>query len=130
MSEDLEAGSRTQIDYEQLMEWNPDVVFIDHGGINGGNTVERVRQEMLSGRQYAQLAAVEKDAVYLVPSGVFYWDMGLQKVLLVMNMAKALHPDKFEDLDMAREVQDFYQTFYDYPLTREQAEKILNREAP
>ena len=130
VSEDLKAGSRTQIDYEQLMEWNPDVVFIDHGGINGGDTVERVRQEMLSGQQYAQLAAVENDAVYLVPSGVFYWDMGLQKVLLVMNMAKTLYPDKFEDLDMAREVQEFYQTFYDYPLTREQAEKILNREAP
>lgn len=130
VSEELKAGSRTQIDYEQLMEWNPDVIFIDHGGINGGNTVERVRQDLLAEKQYANLTAVQKDAVYLVPSGVFYWDMGLQKVLLVMNMAKTLHPDKFENLDMVQEVQEFYQTFFDYDLSREQAQKILDREEP
>lgn len=36
VSKDLEAGNRTQIDYEQLMNWNPDVIFIDHGGMNDG----------------------------------------------------------------------------------------------
>ena len=41
VSADLEAGSRTQIDYEQLMAWNPDYIFIDHGGINDGETVEQ-----------------------------------------------------------------------------------------
>ena len=130
VSADLEAGSRTQIDYEQLMAWNPDYIFIDHGGINDGETVEQVREELLASDQYQELAAVKDHAVYAVPSGVFYWDMGLQKVLLVMHMAKILHPEEFADLDMVKEVQEFYETFYDYPLTAEQAQKILMREAP
>ena len=130
VSADLEAGSRTQIDYEQLMTWNPDYVFIDHGGINDGESAEEVREEMLSSDQYQELSAVKNNAVYAVPSGVFYWDMGLQKILLVMHMAKILHPEAFADLDMVQEVQNFYQTFYDYPLSAEQAQQILNREGP
>ena len=47
-----------------------------------------------------------------------------------MHMAKILHPEEFADLDMVKEVQEFYETFYDYPLTAEQAQKILMREAP
>ena len=130
VSSDLEAGSRTQIDYEQLMTWNPDYVFIDHGGINDGESAEEVRDEMLSSDQYQELSAVKNHAVYAVPSGVFYWDMGLQKILLVMHMAKLLHPEEFADLDMVQEVQYFYETFYDYPLSAEQAQQILNREGP
>lgn len=130
VSADLQAGSRTQIDYEQLMTWDPDYVFIDHGGINDGESAEEVRDGMLSSDQYQELEAVKNNAVYTVPSGVFYWDMGLQKILLVMYMAKLLHPEEFAGLDMVQEVQYFYQTFYDYPLSAEQAQQILNREGP
>ena len=112
------------------MTWNPDYVFIDHGGINDGESAEEVRDEMLSSDQYQELSAVKNHAVYAVPSGVFYWDMGLQKILLVMHMAKLLHPEEFADLDMVQEVQYFYETFYDYPLSAEQAQQILNREGP
>ena len=74
--------------------------------------------------------AVKNDQVYATPSGVFYWDMGIQKILLVMDMARTLHTDEFKDLDMAQEVMEFYEKFFDYSLTREEAEQILNRENP
>ena len=79
---------------------------------------------------YKSLTAVKNGDIYLSPSGVFYWDMGLQKILLVMNMAKILHPDVFADLDMEAEVMEFYQEFYGYELSREDAARILNRESP
>lgn len=130
VSGDLEAGNRTQIDYEQLMAWNPDVIFFDHGGMNDGETVEELKNEIQSNSVYQSLTAVKEGAIYLSPSGVFYWDMGLQKILLVMHMAKILHPDVFSDLDMAAEVMEFYQIFYGYELSREEASRILNRESP
>jgi iron complex transport system substrate-binding protein len=130
VSADLEAGNRTQIDYEQLMDWNPDVIFIDHGGMNDGKTVEEIREEILGDSVYQSLTAVKNSEIYMSPSGVFYWDMGLQKILLVMNMAKILHPDEFADLDMEAEVMNFYQEFYGYQLSREEATRILNREDP
>lgn len=130
VSAELNAGNRTQIDYEQLMEWDPDVIFIDHGGMNDGKTVEELRDELETESVYSSLKAVKNGEIYASPSGVFYWDMGIQKILLVMNMAKILHPDVFEDLDMAEEVMEFYDKFFDYQLEREDAEKILNRENP
>lgn len=127
---ELNAGNRTQIDYEQLMAWNPDIIFIDHGGMNDGKTAEELKKEIQSKSVYKSLNAVKNQQVYASPSGVFYWDMGIQRILLIMNMAKILHPDEFEDLDMEEEIMIFYEKFFDYSLTREDAEKILNRENP
>lgn len=127
---DLKAGNHTQINYEQLAAWNPDYIFIDHGGINEGKTVEELRQEAYTDKQYDKIAAVKNKQIYLSPSGVFYWDMGLQKILLVMNVAKTIHPDLFEDLDMVKETMEFYRQFYGYELTETQAQAILNRDNP
>ena len=130
VSKDLDAGNRAQINYEQLMAWNPDVIFIDHGGMNDGETVEQLKQDITNNNAYAAITAVKNGEIYLSPSGVFYWDMGIQKILLAMNMAKTLHPDIFASLDMEAEVMNFYQTFYGYDLTRDEASRILNRLSP
>jgi iron complex transport system substrate-binding protein len=54
--------------------------------------------------------------------------MGLQKILLVMQMAKTLHPEEFQSLDMKNELKTFYQKFYDYSLSDEEVTAILNRQ--
>ncbi len=127
---DLDAGNRTEITFEELVNYDPDYIFIDHGGINDSETVEEILDDTYSDGRYSVITAVEEEQIYLVPSGVFYWDMGLQKILLLMYMAQILHPDLFTDLDMVEEVQEFYETFYGYSLTDEQAQQILDREDP
>jgi iron complex transport system substrate-binding protein len=64
------------------------------------------------------------------PTGVFFWDSGQQMILQVMWLAKLLHPDKFQDIDMAKEVKEFYSTFFQYELTDDQVKKILLHEPP
>ncbi len=130
VSADLEAGNRSQINYEELIGWDPDVIFIDHGGMNDGATVEEIMDELTTNTAYSTITAVEDGEIYLSPSGVFYWDMGIQKILLIEYMAKTLHPDEFADLDMEAEVMEFYETFFDYELTRDDAYRILNRLDP
>lgn len=129
MSE-LDAGNHTQIDFEQLAAWNPDYIFIDHGGMNDRSSVEEISESAGKSARYGAINAVKDGNVYLTPSGVFYWDMGLQKILLVEYMAKTLHPELFRDLDMNGEVREFYSTFFNYELTEREAEQILNREDP
>jgi iron complex transport system substrate-binding protein len=132
VSKTLAGGNRIATDAEQLAAWNPDWIFIDHCGMSGSGdaSADAVAARAYANPKYAGLTAIQKEQVVLTPSGVFYWDMGLQKILLVEYMAKTIHPELFEDLDMAAEVQDFYTTFFGYPLTYEQAEAILAREAP
>lgn len=127
---DLKAGNHTQINFEQLAAWNPEYIFLDHGGMNGGKSVETLRREIYADDKYADIAAVKKKQVYLTPTGAFYWDMGLQKILLLLNVAKTIHPDLFRDLDMEKEIQTFYKKFYNYPLTKEQAHQIYTRQNP
>ena len=127
---ELDAGSRTEINYEQLIAWSPDYIFLDHGSINDGVSVEDMQAGLYSGKAYVSLPAVQNENVYTVPSGVFYWDMGLQKALLVEYIAKTLYPSLFADLDMANELIEFYDTIYGIDLTRSQAEAILARELP
>lgn len=126
----LAAGNRTQINFEQLAAWNPDYIFIDHGSMNDRDTVEQVLEATYQTKRYQAIHAVANRHVYLSPSGVFYWDMGLQKILLLMYMAKILHPQEFASLNMVQEVQEFYRDFYHYDLTDEEAKRILNRQDP
>ncbi|MGI6205193.1 MAG: ABC transporter substrate-binding protein [Anaerovoracaceae bacterium] len=127
---DLDAGNHTSIDFEQLAVWNPQYIFIDHGGMSDKKTVEQIMEDAENDSRYAAIDAVKNDQMYLVPSGTFYWDMGIQKILLIEYMAKILHPDLFQDLDMAAELQEFYSEFFSYDLTDEEAQKILDREDP
>lgn len=127
---DLDAGNRSQVNFEQLVKWNPDYIFIDHGGMNDSSSVEKIMQNTYSDGRFGVISAVKNKKVYLSPSGVFYWDMGLQKILLLMQMAKVLNPDAFISLDMKQEIKTFYLKFYHYSLTDDQAEKILERQNP
>lgn len=127
---ELEAGSRSQVSFEQLVKWNPDYIFIDHGGINDSASVEKIMENTYSDGRFGVISAVKNKQIYLSPSGVFYWDMGLQKILLLMQMAKILHPDKFQNLDIKQEIKTFYSKFYHYNLTDNEAEKILTRQNP
>lgn len=129
-TKDLDAANHAQINFEQLAKWNPDYIFIDHGSMNERDSVEEILAGVRKDSRYQVISAVRDNQVYLTPSGVFYWDMGLQKILLAMHMAKILHPDLFEDLDMQQELMDFYSAFYGYDLSREEAGLILNRMDP
>lgn len=129
VTKDLE-GSGTEVTMEQLLQWDPDFIIIDHAGSSGNAPAEEVIGSLSTDARLKNIAAVVKDQVKISPTGVFFWDAGQQKILQVMWMAKLFHPDKFQDLDMTAELKDFYARFFDYQLTDEQAEKILLHENP
>ena len=76
------------------------------------------------------MKAVKDGRVYVNPDGVMYWDYSSEGVLLMMFIAKTLHPDIFEDLDLVKEVKEFYSRFYGYELTDDQANRLLKRLPP
>ena len=45
-------------------------------------------------------------------------------------IAKTLHPDLFKDLNMIKEIKNYYSEFYNYNLTDDQANRILNHMPP
>ena len=128
VSKDME-GNSGYVTAEQFVEWDPEYLFVDHAGSSGA-TAEEVIDEMLSEDVYANVSAVKNDRVYVVPTGVFFWDAGVQKPLLMLYLASTLHPESFEDVDMNAELKSFYSEFFSYDLTDEQAELILRHLNP
>ena len=125
VAKDVEGGSKTEITKEQFIEWNPDFIFVDHAGSSGNATAEEVINEMLSDTDYTNVSAVSSDHVVIVPTGVFFWDSGVQKPLMILLMAKTMYPDKFTDVDMKAELISFYSEFFHYDLTDDEANRIL-----
>jgi iron complex transport system substrate-binding protein len=106
---------------EQVMVWNPDIILM--GRMNSTATV-------LNDPKWKEINAVKTGKVYLSPEGVFYWDYSSEGILLLEYMAKTFHPDKFPDLDMKKEVKDYYTQFYTYSLSDEEADRILRHMPP
>lgn len=73
---------------------------------------------------------MESGNIFFAPSGVFFWDAGQQIVLELTWMAKNLHPELFPDVNMEKEIKNFYARFYDYELSEEQVQAIMTHQLP
>lgn len=109
------------VSMEDLIRWNPEYIFVGR---------QYSRDLVLKDPRWRDVKAVKEGKVYSLPEGVFYWDGSTEGVLLMEFLAQKLHPDLFTDLDMAKELQDYYLRFYGYRLTDDEAGKILNGLSP
>jgi iron complex transport system substrate-binding protein len=110
-----------KVNMEQMIAWNPDVIFVGR---------QYSTDLVLKDTRWSNIYAVRTGKVYAIPEGVFYWDSGSEGVLLMEFIAQKLYPELFRDLDMKREVKDYYDRFYHYQLTADEIEKILHGLSP
>lgn len=138
VARELPQGSM-EINVEQLIEMNPDIIIIDHApdlpdpsASATSNTPDgrSIIAEITSDPRLKDISAVKNNRVYLSPMGAFFWDAGQQGILQMMWMAQLFHPDEFKDLDMMKEIKEFYAEFFYYNLTDDEASRILNHQLP
>ncbi len=110
-----------EINLEQLIAWNPDVIIMD----NHGREPDRLIRDIYKDKSWQSITAVKNKRVYRIPSGVFFLDKGTSRPVYLLWLAKQLHPDRFNDIDMVKEMQAYFKTFYDFDLSPEQARHAL-----
>lgn len=116
-------GNSKEVSLEQIAAWNPDIIII------AGHT-EPFNPHAADGL-WQSLAAVQRNRVYRNPTGVFPWDRyGVEFPLQVLWTAKILHPELFQNQDPKTAAVQFYRDFFDYPLTSEEADRILAGKLP
>lgn len=130
VSTELEGSTNVEVTPEQLIQWNPDFIFIDHAGSSGNASAEDAVAEALAGGDFNTITAVQNNQVMVTPTGVFFWDSGIQKILYLVYIAKILHPELFEDIEMKDMLIGFYDRFFDYVLTDDEALRILKHQDP
>lgn len=112
----------TTVSTEQLMLWDPDIILV--------STLPSVAP-ILDDPRLRGLKAVREKRVFMIPEGQFYWShFSTESFLCVLYLAKLFHPQLFPDLDLKRELQDYYARFYHYQLTDDEAQRILEHLPP
>jgi iron complex transport system substrate-binding protein len=102
-------GGWTTVSLEQIAAWNPEVILIvDYKG-KAVKTVEELKLDP----KWQELLAVKNEKIFAFPLDFYSWDQpdsrwGLGELWL----ASKLHPTRFPELKMQREVTAFYKKYY------------------
>lgn len=112
------------VDIEQLMEWNPDKIFLTN--FNGALPTD-LYNNTISGFDFSQLDAVKNEQVYKIPLGSYRWYAPSNESALMLKwMASINQPELFANMDIENEISTFYQDVYNYKLSDAELETMLN----
>jgi len=129
LSKELGGTGWNTVSFEQIAAWNPEIIFLVTYSQNP--TPSQVRDNILSDPMWRNLAAVKEGRVYAVPDdahliAIGSWDAPNSRWILgQLWMAKKIQPGLFADLDLVKEVKQFYMEIYG--LSAAQADEILQQ---
>ena len=107
-----------QISAEQLLGWNPDYLLVW--------SKEEI-EALYKDARFKSLNAVKNKKVFAVPTGAHVWtNYTPEQPLAVLWAAGKFYPSKFSEASLKNAALDFYSKFFDYRLTSEQLNQILN----
>ncbi|MDD6073828.1 MAG: ABC transporter substrate-binding protein [Clostridium sp.] len=112
-------GGKAFATVEQIYAWDPDVILA-----NEPDAAEYFRSDS----KFAGLRAVRENAVYQLPVGISRWAHpgSIESPLAALYVAKLFYPQYFEDIDMEKEIEEFYRTYFDIQLTETDIAQILS----
>lgn len=118
---DAPSNGTVSVDFEFLFEQQPEVIIA-----TSKSSYDYI-MDSNNGSQWQKLSAVKNKKVYLNPKGVYLWSVrSAEGALQPLWLAKTLHPDLFNDLDIKQKVKEFYKNYYYYDVTDVEIEEILN----
>lgn len=107
------------VSMEQVLKWNPEVII---------TTDPTFYANIYSNSSWSGITAVKNKRVYLSPQAPFKWfdqPTGANMIIGIPWTAEVLYPDKFKDLNLTSEVEEFYSEFYHYNLNDNDVKNIL-----
>ena len=111
-------GTGNETDMEQLMLWDPEVIFFAPDSV-----YDKVGNDLA----WQELQAIRNGSYYRVPYGPYNW-MGfppsVQRYLGILWAAKLLYPET-ADYDLYTEIARYYKLFYGCELTQAQFDALM-----
>ena len=104
------SADAVQIDKEQIINWNPDVIFIEESGLT------MVMNDTSNNPEYKNIKAIQDGKVYgLLP----YCSYSYNKDEMFANayyIGKVLYPDQFKDVDPEKKADEIFTEFDGKPI--------------
>jgi iron complex transport system substrate-binding protein len=99
------------IDKEKLLAWNPEIIFIDGGGLS------LVKQDYAKKPEfYNGLKAFREKEVYVIYPFNYYVTNVSTAIADAYSVGKILYPDRFSDIDPKIKADEIYTFLYGQPL--------------
>ncbi|MCP6385822.1 ABC transporter substrate-binding protein [Klebsiella pneumoniae] len=99
-------GAR-QVSLEQVLEWNPQVIFVQ-------DRYPQVVKQIENDPQWQTIDAVKHHRMWLMPEYAKAWGYPMPEALALgeLWMAKKLYPARYQSIDVDSKARDYYQRFY------------------
>ena len=91
---------------EKILEWNPDILFLDLGTLYLGASSGLI--ELKTDPAYRSLTAVQKGKVYTLLPDTFYFVNHDAVLANAWFVAKTLYPEQFSDIDPNKKADDIF----------------------
>ncbi len=94
------------VDKEKILGWNPQVIFLDSGGVNLVELDYEKNPDF-----YKQLQAVEGGTVYQYPSSTSYYSNVEIPIVNSYYAGSILYPEQFKDIDFTQKANEIFKFF-------------------
>ncbi len=114
----VSSGGGSEVSFEQLLLWQPDVIIADS---------EALYQTITTDKVWGELNAVKEGKVYQIPSAPYSFmssPPSVNRMIGILWLGNLVYPEQYS-ADIKQEVKDFYELFYHVTLDDTQVEKIL-----
>ena len=105
---DIEDKYWVDVDYEQVLAWNPEYIII-------AAEAEYTVEDVLNDANLADVEAVKNNNVYKLPGNAEAWDSPVPSGILgSVWAASVLHPDEMSEQKCNEIIDGFYSEFYGF----------------
>ncbi|QIF98692.1 ABC transporter substrate-binding protein [Proteus terrae] len=105
------------VSLEQVIHVNPDVIVTMYA---------RDTEIIKNAPEWQSISAVREGRVYTNPKGLFWWCRETtEEALQFLWLATVLYPEQTKHINISKETQQFYKTFFNITLTDQQLKHIL-----
>lgn len=99
------------VDKEKILSWNPDLIFIDGGGLSNIRLDYQKKPDF-----YRQLKAFQNQKIFLLFPYNWYVTNIDTALVDAYAAAKILYPSKFADIDLIKKANEIYSFFLRKPI--------------
>ncbi len=120
--ESTTGADKNFISLEQLFTYDPEYIII-----NGKDVIDYIEAK----ERLHVLSAYKNGNIFLMPLGVSRWGhpYSIETPLAILWTAKTIYPEHFEDINIQDETKDFYENFFNYALSDDMTQKIIEGRA-
>lgn len=124
VAKDVTTGTWSKVTMEEVIKWNPDIIILSNFD---KFLPEDIYNNKFEGQDWSKINAVKNKKVFKAPIGIYRWDApSAETPLMIKWIAKVANPELFNDYNMRKDIKDFYLNFFNYKLSDEQLNFILN----